>query len=110
LNCKRKEPAWRVPGLAGEAQRERKHRRRQRVQHRASTQPIVRGLAAHQGNEACELPRRVPLSGLRAGPHDQHRRQIVAQQPVVRRRDRKMSAQQIEPGVRAGIFADREVE
>ena len=89
----RKQPAWRVFGLAGEPQHKREHRRRQRVQHRAAAQLIVCGLAAHQGDETRELPGRFPLSGVSAGLHDQARRQIAAQQPIVRRSDREMSAQ-----------------
>ncbi len=42
--------------------------------------------------------------------HHQSRRQIAAEQAVVRGRDREVSAQQIKPLVRTGIFADREVE
>ena len=96
--------------LAGEPQHKREHRRRQRVQHRAATQMIVCGLAPHQRDEAGELRGSLLLSSGSAGMHDQARRQIAAQQPVVRRRDREVSAQQIEPFVRTEIFADREVE
>ena len=42
--------------------------------------------------------------------HHQARRQIAAQQVVVRLSDCEVSAQQIEPLVRTEIFADREVE
>jgi hypothetical protein len=50
------------------------------------------------------------LFGVSAGMHDHMRRQIAAQQPIVRRSDGEVSAQQIEPLIRAEIFADREVE
>jgi len=38
------------------------------------------------------------------------RREITAQKPVVRGRDRELSAQEVEPLVRTQVFADREVE
>ena len=71
---------------------------------------IVRGLPAHQRDEARELRGRFLLSGVRVGMHDEARRQIVAQQTVVRRRDGEVAAQQIEPMIRTRIFADREIE
>ena len=71
---------------------------------------IVRGFAAHQGDEASELLGNRVLSGIRASVHDKARRQIATQQAVVRGSDGEVSAQQIEPLVRARIFADREVE
>jgi len=37
-------------------------------------------------------------------------REIAAQKPVVRRRDREVSAQEVEPLLRTEIFADYEVE
>jgi hypothetical protein len=42
--------------------------------------------------------------------HDKARRQMAAEQTVVRLSDCEVSAQQIEPLVRTEIFADREVE
>jgi hypothetical protein len=76
----------------------------------APARTIVRGLAPHQRDEACELCGRLLLSGMSAGMHDQARRQVAAQQTVVRRRDREVSAQQVDPLVRTEILADREVE
>jgi hypothetical protein len=99
-----------VVRLAGEPQHKREHRGRQRVQHRASAQMIVGGLAPHQRDEPCELRGRFLLPSVSAGVHDEARRQIAAQQAVVRRSHGKVSAQQIEPFVRTEIFADREVQ
>src|SRR4029079_14209230 len=45
-----------------------------------------------------------------SGMHDQARRQIAAQQPVMRWRDGEMPAQQVEPLSRPRIFADGEVQ
>jgi hypothetical protein len=55
--------------------------------------------AAHQRNKArqlrgCSKVRGSPPSRF-AGVHDKPRRQIVAQEAIVRRRDRKVTAQQV---------------
>jgi hypothetical protein len=88
-----KETAWRIFGLAGEPHHEREHRRRQRVQHGAAAEVIVRGLTPHQGHEASELRGRFLLSSVSAGMHDKARWQIAAQQAIMRRRDGEVSAQ-----------------
>ena len=105
-----KETAWRIFRLAGEPHHEREHGRRQRVQHGAAAETIVRGLTPHQGDEASELRGSFLLSSVSTGMHDQARWQIAAQQAIVRGRDREVSAQQIESFFRTEIFADREVE
>ena len=71
---------------------------------------IVSRLASHQRHEASELRSRFLLSSEGAGMHDEARRQIAAQQAVVRGSDGEVSAQQIKPFSRTETFADREVE
>jgi len=109
MTGEREQTARCIFGLAGEPQHKREHRCRQRVQHRTTAQVIVRRLAAHQGDEAGEL-RGVLLSVVTAGMHDQPRRQITAQQAIVRWRDREMSAEQVEPLPPAGVLTDHEIE
>jgi Protein of unknown function, DUF417 len=82
MTGQRKEPSRRAVRLAGEPQQKRKHRRRQRVQHRAAAQAIIRRLAPHQRDEACKLRGNRRLSAAGTGMHDQARRQIVAQQAI----------------------------
>src|SRR6267154_6221879 len=110
MTGKRKETSWRVLPLAGEPHHEREHGRRQRVQHGAAAETIVRGLTPHQGDEASELRGSFLLSSVSTGMHDQAQWQIAAQQAIVRGCDREVSAQQIESFFRTEIFADREVE
>ena len=78
MTSQRKQTARRVLGLAGEPQHKREHRRRERVQHRAAAQMIVRRLAPHQGHETGELCGSLLLPGIRTRMHNQARRQIAA--------------------------------
>jgi hypothetical protein len=88
-----KETTWRVSALAGEPHHQREHRRRQRVEHCAAAEAIVRGLAPHQGDKACELRGGLVLSSVSSGMHDKARRQIAAEQAIVWWRDGEVSAQ-----------------
>lgn len=89
MTGKRKETTRCIFGLACEPQHQRKHCGRQRVQHRATTEMIVRRLAAHQGDDPTRKLCGAVFLAPTAGMDDQARRQIGALQAIVQRCDRE---------------------
>src|SRR5260370_16873106 len=77
--------------------------------YRAAAQVIVRRLAPHQGDEACELRGGLLLPCLTAGVHDQAWREIAAQQPGVRGPHPPLSPQHVHPLHRPQLFPDPQV-
>src|SRR3569623_2705942 len=110
MTSKSKQPAWRILHFTGEPHPQREHRRGKRIEQRAAAEMVVGSFSTHESNETFELRRSAALPAAdRSRVHNQTRRKIAAQQPVVGRRDGEMPALKIQPFAPAHDFADDEI-
>lgn len=90
------------------SQHQREQGRRKRVENGASSRSVADGLHPHQPHQTCQLVGSGPDTGFSMvvhSPYHQICRQVVTDQSIMGRRDKKSAAQQIELLVLAIVLA-----